>query len=59
MLAALTPRRLGVQDRLVLAGVQVTPPPLRLMIVLPAGLAALRARPLPNLAVIKVNVYLA
>jgi hypothetical protein len=59
MLVALTPRRLGVQDRLVLAGVQVTPLPLRLMIVLPARLAALRAQPLPHLAVIKVNVHLA
>lgn len=53
---ALASRWIGVQKRLVLAGVQVTPLSLRRMVVLPTGPPALRARPLLHIAVSQVNV---
>ena len=44
-LATVAARRRGVQDRAVLAGIEMTPTPPRLMIVRHALLAALRAVP--------------
>jgi hypothetical protein len=59
MLTAFAAWRLGVQDRLILTGVQVPPSPLGLMIVQLAGRSALRAWPVNHLVVPEVNVDLA
>ena len=45
-----------MQDRLILTGVQMPPPPFRLMVVERARLAALRTRPLDSLLVHQMNV---
>ena len=58
MLWAFGTRRPGVQNRLVLAGVQVAPPPLRLVIIRLGLRPTLRASPIPHLLVLQVNVNL-
>ena len=55
MIAARAAGWLGVQDRLVLAGVQVPPPPLRLMIVELARRSAIWARPVDRRVVAQVK----
>ena len=52
-------RRLGMENRLILAGVQVPPPALRLMVVQFAGRPALRTRPIDQLMMSQVDVDLA
>jgi hypothetical protein len=52
-------RRFGMENRLILAGVQVSPPPLWLMVVQLARRAALRTRPIDQLVMSQVNVDLA
>ena len=47
-----------MHDRLILAGVQVAPPPLQLMIVLPAMRSTFRARPTLYFPVAEVTVNL-
>jgi hypothetical protein len=55
---AFAPRRLGVQNRLILTRVQVPPLPLRLMIVQPARRSAFRARPFGQVVMAEANVDL-
>ena len=45
MLCAVAARRFGMQDRLVLTGVQVSPPAFRLMVIEGARAPAFRTRP--------------
>ena len=59
MVAAFAPRRFGVQNRLILAGIQVAPLPLRLMVVQFAGRAAFRAPPIDHVTVPETNMDLA
>lgn len=59
MLTAFAARRLGMQDRLVLAGVQMPPAPLWLVIVEFALRSAFRTGPVDHLLVPQVNVNLA
>src|SRR5258708_34798298 len=46
MVRAVAAQRFGMQDRLILTGVQMPPPAFRLVVVERARLAALRTRPL-------------
>src|SRR5579864_427690 len=57
MLTTIAPWRRGVQDRSILAGVQMPPLPLGLMIVQWAALPALRTRPLRFRRVLQKNVH--
>lgn len=59
MLAAFAPRRFGVQERLLLARVQMPPLALRLMVVELAGSPAFRAGPIVHVVVSQANVNLA
>jgi hypothetical protein len=59
VLVAFAPGRLGMQDRLILACVQVPPPTLRLMVVQFAGRPTLRTRPIDHLVMPEKNVDLA
>src|SRR5262249_8809995 len=59
MLNTLGPRWLGMQDRLVLAGVQMTPLTLPLMIIEPTVPSPFRAWPVHHLIVVQVHVDLA
>ena len=59
MLAAFAPRRFGVQDRLVLARVQMPPLALRLMVVELAGSPAFWTRPIDQVVVSQANMDLA
>src|SRR5271157_4609551 len=58
MVAALAARRLGVQDGLILACIQVSPLPLRLMVVQLARRPALWTRPIDPVMVCQANVDL-
>src|SRR5208283_5087639 len=58
MVAALASRWLGMQDGLILAGIQVSPLPLRLVVVQLARRTAFRARPIDHLMVCQANVDL-
>lgn len=59
MVPAFRARRLGMEDRLILAGVQVSPSPLWLMVIQFACRAALRTRPIDHLVMSEVDVDLA
>jgi hypothetical protein len=58
VLGAVAARRFGIQDRLVLTGVQMPPPALRLMVVERARLATLRTKPLCSGLMNQMNVNL-
>jgi len=58
VLAAFTPRRLGVQNRLILARVQMPPLPLGLMVVQFASRTTFRTFPIDHVMVGETNVDL-
>ena len=57
MLGAFGPRWPGVQNRLILAGVQMPPLPFPLMVIQLATHSAFRARPTRHLAVFQIDVH--